>query len=136
MCSVAGGTLIVNASAVPSMYATVRLSECIVTPGPLYLLPSTRIPRIISTNTDHLPSYQRIGSISTTPSQYHGTRIPHPPPPHTLLRSVIMRPTHPKPATSTTLSCQLSSTLIAAPQLSPCRCVGAAMPAYLSALVL
>jgi hypothetical protein len=39
--------------------------------------------------------------------------------PHTFLRSVITRPTHPKPATSTTFSCQLNSTLVAAPLDSP-----------------
>lgn len=33
---------------------------------------------------------------------------------HTLLQSVMVRPMHPSPATSTSFSCQLSRTLIAA----------------------
>lgn len=37
---------------------------------------------------------------------------------HTFLQSVIVRPTHPNPATSTTFSCQLRSTLIADPLFS------------------
>ena len=36
----------------------------------------------------------------------------------TFLQSVIVRPTHPRPATSTTFSCQLSNTLIADPLFS------------------
>lgn len=35
---------------------------------------------------------------------------------YTLRQSVIVRPMHPSPATSTTFSCQLSSTLMAAPE--------------------
>ena len=41
-------------------------------------------------------------------------------PPQTFLQSVMHRPTQPNPATSTTFSCQLSSTLIDAPLLSFC----------------
>jgi hypothetical protein len=40
--------------------------------------------------------------------------------PQTFLQSLMHRPTHPSPATSTTFSCQLSKTLIAAPLLSFC----------------
>jgi len=55
-----------------------------------------------------------------TPSSSHLKQpISQQVPPYTLLLSLITRPTHPSPATSTTFSCQLSSTLIAAPTDSP-----------------
>ena len=46
-------------------------------------------------------------------SKHRNSQTPYSP--YTLRQSVMTRPMHPSPATSTTFSCQLSSTLMAAP---------------------